>query len=203
MMRHVVLLVAVAVAATVTAVSAAAVSATVRPSSIVPETSPQAQLNGVLAVLTAIHTRPGRQKPGKMLGQAVTDLRDSLDPSLWADGSHLDLQQGHKVFDELAGAVEKLGLVDDPPSEVAESATTIAGVAVELTDIAYADLEAALDTGDGTPAVDVQNALDQMAADIAQARDALQGGDLATAVRDARSGQAVGRRMYKPFVVSK
>lgn len=190
-MRHVVLLVAVALAATVTGVSSA---------SVVPETSPQAQLGRVLDVLTAIHTRPGRQKPGKMLALAVADLQAGLDPGLWTDPSHVDPQQGHKVYDDLFGAVEKLGQVDDPPAEVTESAATIAGAAVELTQIAYADLEAALD---GTPPVDVQNALDQMAAHLAQAQDALQSGDLGTAVREASTGQAVGRRSYKPFVIRK
>jgi hypothetical protein len=191
MVRHVVLLVAVAVAAAVTGVSTAA---------IVPETSPQAQLSDALAVLTAVHTRPGRQKPGKMLELAIADLQAGLDPSLWTDGSHVDPQQGHKVYDDLAGAVGKLGLVDDAPPEVPESAATIARVAVELTQITYGDLEAALD---GPPPVDVQIALDQMAADIAQAQDALQSGDLGTAVREASTGQAVGRRSYKPFIIRK
>lgn len=196
-MRHRALLVAIAIAAAAAATGAATASA--RPQSIVPETSPQAQLNAVLAELTAIHTRPGRQKPGKMLELAVTDLQDSLDPGLWTDASHVDLQQGHKVFDDLAGAVGKLGLVDDPPPEVPESAAAIAGAAVELAQIAYADAEAAVDTGDGAPAPDVQNALDEMAADLSQAEDALQSGDLGTAVRAASTGQAVGRRIYKPI----
>ena len=62
---------------------------------------------GVLAQAQALLAGASKQDAHK-LQQIVDKLTDSLDPSLWVDGIHLDPKHGHKVFDLDRDAVAKL-----------------------------------------------------------------------------------------------
>ncbi|MFL6068708.1 MAG: hypothetical protein ACJ74N_13345 [Gaiellaceae bacterium] len=77
---------------------------------------------GVLAQAQALLAGAASHDANR-LQEIVDKLSDSLDPSLWVDGNHLDPQHGQKVFDRDREAVGKLmGLLDSKDSAIPDAA---------------------------------------------------------------------------------
>lgn len=98
---------------------------TSQPAAPCPTMTPRDLKQGVLATLQGIgHT--GNKDTDKKIADAISHLQNSLNPSLWVDGSHLDPKKGDKVFDEEKAAVDSLTDIKKPsPSLAATIASSV------------------------------------------------------------------------------
>ncbi|MCA9528647.1 MAG: hypothetical protein KC543_00770 [Myxococcales bacterium] len=106
--------------------------------------------------------------------KAIDRIDDSLDPSLWVDGEHLDAKHGKKVFDRERQAVQELGKVDN---------TDVSVQIGQLVDIDRKLAQTAIDDAVATPIVDPKNA-NKVAKDLDNAYDELADGDSSATAGD-------------------
>ena len=106
--------------------------------------------------------------------KAIDRIDDSLDPSLWVDGLHLDAKHGKKVFDRERQAVQELGKVDN---------TDVSVQIGQLVDIDRKLAQTAIDDAVATPIVDPKNA-NKVAKDLDNAYDELADGDSSATAGD-------------------
>ena len=100
--------------------------------------TPRLAKRAVRAALEAL-VPSGNRDADKRIAEAVRDIKDSLDPKLWIDDSHLTAKKGEEVFQEEHEAVEHLrnikgavaGAVPGLVAQLVEIDRTLAQIAIE------------------------------------------------------------------------
>jgi hypothetical protein len=88
---------------------------------IVGESGPLAALQAVLSDLKALRDMLANKKDRKELDDAIGELSEVLDRSLWLDQRHLQSKHGEKVFQETTDAVQELEELIKRKSSVADA----------------------------------------------------------------------------------
>jgi hypothetical protein len=133
--------------------------------------APGGQCNGPLAAMGTKQLvrdnlagfSTGDPATDKKIQEAVKHLDKSLAPSLWVDGSHLNLKDGGKVFDEEKAAVNQLMKIKSPPQEVTDAIDMLVAVDRDLAQTAIDDVV--------VPIAGNQGEIDKANAELAKANE--------------------------------
>jgi len=146
------------------------VSATSAPTTVFSSASLAEDVLAQAQALVAVAT----QRDAHKLKEIVADLTASLDPSLWADGNHVDAKHGRMVFDRDREAADKLSrLIADKHSTIPDATLqglvdTLVHADRVLAEVALADATAA--SGDPHELARGQEELAKAAADLTSGR---------------------------------
>lgn len=103
-----------------------------------PVSTPRLAKDAVLAKLEAL-VPSGNRDADHRIAEAVRDIKESLDPKLWIDDSHLTAKKGEHVFQEEREAVQHLRHIKGP------AAGAVAGLVAELVEIDRTLAQTAID----------------------------------------------------------
>jgi hypothetical protein len=127
-----------------------------------PASAPRLAKLAVLAKLEAL-VPSGNRDADKRIAKAIRDIKESLDPKLWVDDSHLTAKKGEHVFQEEHEAVEHLRNIKGP------AAGAVAGLVAQLVEIDRALAQTAIDEAkDPKSIVKATKEMEKAAEDIAE-----------------------------------
>ena len=93
---------------------------------VIAQQPPQAVLQSVLDDLRTLRQTTTDKQDGKKLDDAIKHLAKALDPDLWLDPTHLQPDDGERVFNETKDAVGKLlNLIQDKNSSIQDRDSSI------------------------------------------------------------------------------
>jgi len=146
---------------------------------------PRAVKLAVRADLVALRATTSRSKIRHELDEAIDEIDDSLDPSLWVDDSHLARHDGKHVFEEEEEAVEELqDLLDD-----------VKGTPLTIALQGFVDRLVGADRA--LAAIAIEEAAGSRSDELDEAKDDLRRGDREAAKDDAEDAIEHYRQAWK------